>query len=306
MPLREALRIGGWTTVITIGLAGAIVGGRQRRLGGAQPGHPGDARGQRCGDGRHRRRRRRALPARLGAASARLADRLPRTRVAAVSSLLWSVLVALTGMVQNAFSLFMARLGSGLAQSYELPVNGPVLIDTYPIEARGRVFGLVLLVPARGVHRRSRCSPAASPSWSAAPEAGAGRSSLIAARWPCPWPSRWPDFPSPAGAVTRCRRCWARSSTTGTSSRSPSASPSSACGRSSTFYFFLARHGQPRPRPVQPPAVPQPVPARTSSGSTRSSGACSRRPPTIPAVVAIAVVGRRQRPPVPRAARRAQ
>ncbi|HET9542033.1 MAG TPA: hypothetical protein VFP02_03065, partial [Acidimicrobiales bacterium] len=26
MPLREALRIGGWTTVITIGLAGALIG----------------------------------------------------------------------------------------------------------------------------------------------------------------------------------------------------------------------------------------------------------------------------------------
>ncbi len=71
-----------------------------------------------------------------------LADRLPRTRIAAACVAVWSVLIAVTGLVQNAFSLFLTRIGAGLAQSYELPVNGPVLIDAYPIEARGRVFGL--------------------------------------------------------------------------------------------------------------------------------------------------------------------
>src|SRR5204863_1401381 len=71
-----------------------------------------------------------------------LADRLPRTRIAAVCLALWSALAALTGLVQNAFSLFLTRLGTGLAQSYDLPVNGPVLMDAYPIEARSRVFAM--------------------------------------------------------------------------------------------------------------------------------------------------------------------
>jgi ABC-type branched-subunit amino acid transport system ATPase component/predicted MFS family arabinose efflux permease len=69
-----------------------------------------------------------------------LADRYPRKLIATASTLLWSLLVFLTGLVQSAFWLFMARLGTGISQSYALPVNAPLLIDTYPIPARTRVF----------------------------------------------------------------------------------------------------------------------------------------------------------------------
>jgi ABC-type branched-subunit amino acid transport system ATPase component/sugar phosphate permease len=69
-----------------------------------------------------------------------LADRHPRRLVAAASMALWSVVVAATAVVQNAFWLFVARLGTGVSQSYALPVNAPLLIDTYPIPARSRVF----------------------------------------------------------------------------------------------------------------------------------------------------------------------
>ena len=69
-----------------------------------------------------------------------LADRHPRKIIAAVSMSLWTVVVFLTGLVQNAFSLFMARLGTGISQSYALPVNAPLIMDTYPIQARSRVF----------------------------------------------------------------------------------------------------------------------------------------------------------------------
>jgi len=69
-----------------------------------------------------------------------LADRHPRKLVAAASMALWAVLVAATAVVQNAFWLFVARLGTGISQSYALPVNAPLLIDTYPIAARSRVF----------------------------------------------------------------------------------------------------------------------------------------------------------------------
>ena len=71
-----------------------------------------------------------------------LADRLPRTRVAAVSVALWSVVVFATGLVVNGFQLFLTRLGSGLGHSYQLPVTGPLLMDTYPIQARSRVFAV--------------------------------------------------------------------------------------------------------------------------------------------------------------------
>ena len=71
-----------------------------------------------------------------------LADRLPRTKVAAVSVALWSAVVLATGLVVNGFQLFLARMGSGLGHSYQLPVTGPLLMDTYPIQARSRIFAV--------------------------------------------------------------------------------------------------------------------------------------------------------------------
>src|SRR5262249_38771063 len=69
-----------------------------------------------------------------------LADRYSRKRIAACSMALWSVAVFFTGSAQTVLWLFLARLGTGISQSYALPVNAPLLIDTYPISARGRVF----------------------------------------------------------------------------------------------------------------------------------------------------------------------
>ncbi|HEV7719866.1 MAG TPA: ATP-binding protein [Iamia sp.] len=69
-----------------------------------------------------------------------LADRYPRKVIAAVSMACWGVIVLLTGLVQNAFWLFIARLGAGISQAHSLPVNAPLLMDTYPIPARSRVF----------------------------------------------------------------------------------------------------------------------------------------------------------------------
>jgi ABC-type branched-subunit amino acid transport system ATPase component/predicted MFS family arabinose efflux permease len=69
-----------------------------------------------------------------------LADRYPRKWLAAAAMSLWSVVVLATALVQNAFWLFVARLGTGVSQSYALPVNAPLIMDAYPIPARGRVF----------------------------------------------------------------------------------------------------------------------------------------------------------------------
>jgi ABC-type branched-subunit amino acid transport system ATPase component/sugar phosphate permease len=141
MSLREALRRGGWSTVVTIGLAGALIGFDNTALAVLSPdiqdtlGASDAVMGAIAGAG--------GVLFLVGSVPiSSLADRLPRVRIAAVCVAVWSVLIALTGAVQNAFSLFMTRLGAGLAQSYDLPVNGPVLIDAYPIEARARVFGL--------------------------------------------------------------------------------------------------------------------------------------------------------------------
>jgi len=127
MPLREALHVGGWATVVTIGLAGAVAGFDNTALAVLSPdiqdtlGASDAVMGAIAGAS--------GVLFLLGSVPiSSLADRLPRTRIAAVCLAVWSVLVAVTGMVQNAFSLFLTRVGAGLAQSYELPVNGPVFV----------------------------------------------------------------------------------------------------------------------------------------------------------------------------------
>ncbi|WP_419924796.1 ATP-binding protein [Candidatus Poriferisocius sp.] len=71
-----------------------------------------------------------------------LADRVSRKTVAGAAVASWSLIIAATSTVTNAFSLFMARMGAGLGQSYHLPVAGPMLMDGYPIAARGKVFAV--------------------------------------------------------------------------------------------------------------------------------------------------------------------
>jgi ABC-type branched-subunit amino acid transport system ATPase component len=73
---------------------------------------------------------------------ARLADRLRRTTIAGVSTIVTAAFVFLTGLAPNALSLFVTRMGAGLGQSHVLPVHGALLSDGYPIAARSRVFGV--------------------------------------------------------------------------------------------------------------------------------------------------------------------
>ena len=141
MPLREALRIGGFTTVAALGFARLIEGFDAAAMGVLAPDIQ-DTLG--VSD---------AVLAAIGSAFgvlflvgsiplSTLADRRPRKWIAAVSTVVWTVMVLLTGFVQTAFWLFMVRMGTGISQSHSLPVNGPLLMDTYPIPARGRVFAL--------------------------------------------------------------------------------------------------------------------------------------------------------------------
>ena len=50
-----------------------------------------------------------------------LSDRLPRKNLVAVTMSVWSVVIVLTGVVQNALQMFLARLGAGLGQSTRAP-----------------------------------------------------------------------------------------------------------------------------------------------------------------------------------------
>ena len=141
MSLKEGLRIGGTATVIVLGLTSFVQMLDQSGFAILSP------------DIQRTFRVSNTVIAVIGSAFGFLyllgsvpissvADRLPRTKVASVCLLVWSAIMICTGFVQNAFALFLARMGSGLGQSYSTPVNGPLLVDTYPIEARGRIFSV--------------------------------------------------------------------------------------------------------------------------------------------------------------------
>ena len=73
---------------------------------------------------------------------AALADRRRRTTIAGVCTLAYGLLSIATAAVGNAFWLFAARMGSGLAASHILPVHNSLLADAYPIRARGRIYSI--------------------------------------------------------------------------------------------------------------------------------------------------------------------
>jgi ABC-type branched-subunit amino acid transport system ATPase component/predicted MFS family arabinose efflux permease len=68
-----------------------------------------------------------------------LADRYRRGRVAGWAGLAFASFVFACGLAANMFLMFLARLGVGVAKSSNLPVNGSLTADTYPIGVRGRI-----------------------------------------------------------------------------------------------------------------------------------------------------------------------
>src|SRR4029078_12506840 len=68
-----------------------------------------------------------------------LADRNRRPPVIGWAHLAFPRFLALCGAVTNAFQLFWARLGVGIAKSNSIPVQGSLIGDAYPIGARGRI-----------------------------------------------------------------------------------------------------------------------------------------------------------------------
>jgi ABC-type branched-subunit amino acid transport system ATPase component/predicted MFS family arabinose efflux permease len=139
MSLSEAVRIGGARTIAIVGLLGALQmmdGGvfnvlapdiqRSLHISDAVLGAIGGATGVLFVIG--------AIP------MSSLSDRMSRKRLLAITMTIWSVIILLTGAVQSILQMFVARLGAGLGQSASLPVSAPLLIDAYPIPARGRVF----------------------------------------------------------------------------------------------------------------------------------------------------------------------
>ena len=75
-----------------------------------------------------------------------LADRYRRARIVGFSSLVFSVMVFLSGFAVSAFMLFWTRFGAGIAKANTLTVHGSLLADTYPISLRGRIAAAISIV----------------------------------------------------------------------------------------------------------------------------------------------------------------
>ena len=70
-----------------------------------------------------------------------LADRVARRAILGVSTLVWAAAAAAGALTSTAWQLAATRLVNGVGKGTE-PVQRSLLSDTYPIEGRGRVFGL--------------------------------------------------------------------------------------------------------------------------------------------------------------------
>jgi ABC-type branched-subunit amino acid transport system ATPase component/predicted MFS family arabinose efflux permease len=75
-----------------------------------------------------------------------LADRYRRSRVVGYSSLVFALMVFLSGLAVNAFTLFLARFFVGVSKANTGPVHGSLLADAYPIGVRGRISAATMSV----------------------------------------------------------------------------------------------------------------------------------------------------------------
>ncbi len=76
---------------------------------------------------------------------AALADRVKRVAIIPVASLFWAATMALSGFIVNAFQLFWTNAATGFGQAYRIPVSNSLISDSYPIQARARVFAFEAL-----------------------------------------------------------------------------------------------------------------------------------------------------------------
>lgn len=71
-----------------------------------------------------------------------LADRVRRTALVSVSSIVFAIFAFATGLVRNGWQLAVTRVLTGIGKSNSLPVHNSLLADAYPIAGRARVFAI--------------------------------------------------------------------------------------------------------------------------------------------------------------------
>jgi ABC-type branched-subunit amino acid transport system ATPase component/predicted MFS family arabinose efflux permease len=71
-----------------------------------------------------------------------LADRYVRTRILAGATFIWAAFMALTGAVNTAFMMAIVRAGAGFGASARIPISPALIADQYPIGVRTRMFAM--------------------------------------------------------------------------------------------------------------------------------------------------------------------
>ena len=72
----------------------------------------------------------------------RLADRIDRMKLVGWATLFWSLAMFFRGFQATAFGFFLIGVLMGIGSSNTFPVQGAVLADAYPIQARGRIYAV--------------------------------------------------------------------------------------------------------------------------------------------------------------------
>lgn len=71
-----------------------------------------------------------------------LGDRMKRTRIAGISTLIWAGASLLTASATAGFQLVLIRILSGLGKANEGPIQTALLTDAYPPNGRGKIFAI--------------------------------------------------------------------------------------------------------------------------------------------------------------------
>lgn len=70
----------------------------------------------------------------------RIADAGNRTKLVALATVFWSAMTLLLGFVPTAFWFFIVNCAIAFGRSQTHPVQGAIMADSYPVEARARVY----------------------------------------------------------------------------------------------------------------------------------------------------------------------
>jgi MFS family permease len=81
----------------------------------------------------------------LGIPIAALADRWSRTKVLAISMVIWSGMTVLCGLASNFTMLLLARIGVGVGEAGASPPSHSLISDYFPIETRATALSIYAL-----------------------------------------------------------------------------------------------------------------------------------------------------------------